>query len=79
MSYESPSRRVSRESLGDWALIDALAQAALQLGRTEAELIHALLEDRQRLKTQLADALFTSPHILDCGSRHGAATTTTQP
>jgi hypothetical protein len=60
-SYESPSRRVSRESLGDWALMDTLAQQALGFGLTEAELIHALLEDRQRLKIGLAEALFTSP------------------
>jgi NAD-dependent dihydropyrimidine dehydrogenase PreA subunit len=60
-SYESPSRRVSRESLGDWAQIDPLAWRALQSGMTEAELIHALLEDRQRLKERLAAALFTSP------------------
>jgi hypothetical protein len=60
-SYESPSRRVSRESLGDWAQIDPLALRALQSGMTEAELIHALLEDRQRLKERLAEALFTSP------------------
>jgi hypothetical protein len=60
-SYESPSRRVSRESLGDWAQIDLLASRALQFGMTEAELIHALLEDRQRLKERLTKALFISP------------------
>jgi hypothetical protein len=60
-NYESPSRRVSRESLGDWAQIDSLASRALQFGMTEAELIHALLEDRQRLKDRLTKALFTSP------------------
>ena len=60
-SYESPSRRVSRESLGDWAMTDPLAGAALRSGGTEAELIHALLEDRRRLKELLTKALFTSP------------------
>jgi hypothetical protein len=60
-SYESPSRRVSRESLGDWAQIDLLALRALQSGMTEAELIHALMDDRQQLKARLAEALFTSP------------------
>ncbi len=60
-SYEPPSRRVSRESLRDWANRDVLALHALYTGRTEAELIHALLEDRQRLKERLAEALFISP------------------
>jgi hypothetical protein len=60
-SYESPSRRVSRESLGDWAHKDWLVHRALQSGITEAELIHALLEDRHALKERLAAALFTSP------------------
>ena len=60
-NYESPSRRVSRESLGDWAQIDPLAWRALQSGMTEAELIHALMDDRQQLKERLAAALFTSP------------------
>ena len=60
-SYESSSRRVSRESLGDWANRDVLAHRALCAGVTEAELIHALLEDRQRLKVRLTEALFISP------------------
>jgi hypothetical protein len=60
-SYKPTSRGVSRESLGDWAHRDVLARHALYTGMTEAELIHALLEDRQRLKARLTEALFTSP------------------
>lgn len=60
-SYESPSRRVSRESVGDWANRDVIAHRALCAGMTEAELIHALMEDRQRLKERLVEALFISP------------------
>ena len=55
---ESPSRRVSRESLGDWANRDVLAHHALYAGRTEAELICALLEDRQRLKEVICKEAF---------------------
>jgi hypothetical protein len=59
--YEPPSRRVSRESLGDWALKDAIAHRALQVGITEAELIHALLQDRERLMKQLQESLSCTP------------------
>lgn len=60
-NYEPPSRRVSRESLGDWALNDVLAHQAVQAGITEAELIHALLQDRKRLMDQLYECLATTP------------------
>ena len=60
-NHEPPSRRVTRESLGDWAMTDPLAGAALRSGSTEAELIHALLEDRQRLQQRLTEALLISP------------------
>jgi len=60
-NYEPPSRRVSYESLGDWALKDVLAQRALRAGITEAELIHALLEDRKRLMDQLYEAISNMP------------------
>jgi hypothetical protein len=59
--YEPPSRRVSRESLGDWALKDTLAHRALQIGCTEAELIYALLQDRKRLMDQLYECLSSRP------------------
>jgi hypothetical protein len=60
-NYEPPSRRVSRESLGDWTLEDVLAHRALLAGITEAELIHALLQDRKRLMDQLRECLATTP------------------
>ena len=59
--YEPPSRRVSRESLGDWALKDVMACRALQAGITEAELIHALVQDRQRLMEQPHESISRTP------------------
>jgi len=51
--YDPPSRRVTAESLRQWAHKDALALAALRAGCTEAELINQLFKDRSRLMEQL--------------------------
>jgi hypothetical protein len=52
--YDPPSRRVTSESLRHWANKDLLAYQALRGGFTEAELIHALLQDRSALMEMLA-------------------------
>ena len=64
------SRKLTSDLLGEWVLKDPVALAALRAGLTEEELIHALLEDRQRLIGELSDCLrrtafFVRPHAAD--------------
>jgi hypothetical protein len=60
-NHKPPSYPVSRESLGNWVLYDAIACNALKAGITEAELIHVLLEDRKRLTKQLIESFRKMP------------------
>ena len=60
-NYQSPSRRLSRESLGDWVKKDPLARNALAYGFTEAELIHALLKEKEQLLEQLTESIKNQP------------------
>jgi hypothetical protein len=51
------SRKLTSDLLGEWALKDPVALAALRAGLTEEQLILALLEDRQQLISELYGCL----------------------
>jgi len=57
----SPSRRVTYESLKKWLDVDVLAQAAYRSGMAEDEFIQVLMEDRARLMGDLAECLSRHP------------------
>lgn len=57
------SRILTLESMQKWAFRDPLVHRAIQAGYTELQLIEALVEDRERLVTELKRQLSMSPQI----------------